>query len=226
MTMIFTSTIGLEEIQRAALIRLFSHLNTALDERAAVKEEEDRLLADFLGRPYEPVELEHVRPENFYEGHRPSLIRAPVEAYPNVSVWAVRGQPHPESAESDHTDVNNVLLYVEIMCKSLADEETVNKRIVRTVEAVNAVMAADKSLGGAVTGYSTDVTSSISDLFTRKEKTTYGDRWFWQGARLEYVVRKDSILYQPDDGFGKETVFFKGLPDGMTAADIAALDQS
>jgi hypothetical protein len=120
----FDSTIGLEEIQRAALIRLFRHLNSAIVERQALKETEDMALADFLGRPYVPVELEQIDPENFYEGHRPSLIRAPIDKYPNVAVWAVRATPHPESAGSDHTDINNVLLFVEIMCKSIDDEGT------------------------------------------------------------------------------------------------------
>jgi small nuclear ribonucleoprotein (snRNP)-like protein len=222
----FDSTIGLEETQRAALVRLFRHLNSAIVERQALKETEDVALADFLGRAYVPVELEQIDPENFYEGHRPSLIRAPINKYPNVAVWAVRATPHPESARSDHTDIFNVLLFVEIMCKSIDDEETVNKRTVRTVEAVNAVMTDDKTLGGVVTGFDDDVSPSMSDVFTRKEKTTYGDLWFWQGARLEYVVRKDAIRYLPSGSSSAQDEFFKSLPDGMTPADWAALDQS
>jgi hypothetical protein len=219
----FSNTIGLEGIQRAALVLLFRNLNDAIKEFAASKVEEDQVLADFLGRPYVPVEVEEIAAENFHEGHRPSLIRASVEAYPNCAVWAVRSLPHPESAGSDHTDINNVTLYVEIMCKALDDEGTVNKRIQRTVEAVNAVMAGDPTLGGLVSGFSANTTANVSDVFTRKERTTYGDRWFWQGARLEYVVRKDSPLYNPRSG---EDEHFRSLPDGMTPADLAALDQS
>jgi hypothetical protein len=58
----FDSTIGLEEIQRAALIRLFRHLNSAIDRASGAQGEEDMALADFLGRPYVPVELEQIRP--------------------------------------------------------------------------------------------------------------------------------------------------------------------
>lgn len=220
----FDSTIGLEEVQRAALVRLFRFLNVAINERALMKVAEDQALADFLGREYVPVELEEIKPENFYEGHRPSLIRAPIEKYPNISIWAVRGSAHPESALSDHTDIYNVLLYIEIMCKSIDDEGTVNKRIVRTAEAVNAVMVQDKTLGNAVTGFDDDVSPSLSDVFTRKEKTTYGAEWYWQGARLEYVVRKDAILSKPEaDGSQR---FLQALPDGMTPVEWAALDQS
>ena len=48
-----------------------------------------------------------------------------------------------------------------------------------------------------------------------------GTEWFWQGARLEYVVRKDAVLPQSASGSN-----FRALPDGMSAADFAALDQS
>jgi hypothetical protein len=65
-----------------------------------------------------------------------------------------------------------------------------------------------------------DVSPSMSDLFTRKEKTTYGDLWFWQGARLEYVVRKDAIRYLPSGSSSAQNEFFKSLPDGMTPADM------
>jgi len=31
---------------------------------------------------------------------------------------------------------------------------------------------------------------TIGDVFVRREKTNIGDRWFWQGGSLEYVVSK------------------------------------
>jgi hypothetical protein len=217
----FGVTIGLELIQRAALVHIFSNLNAAIRERAEYAHESDEALAEFLGQPYEKTEVEEIANENFYEGHRPSLIKAPIENYPNVSVWCVRATPHPESVLSDHTNIWNVLLFVEIMCKSERDEGEVNRRIIRTTEALNAVMQNDPSLGGTVTGFETDVTPSLSDVFVRKRDTSYGDPWFWQGARLEYVVRKDAVLPQSASGSN-----FRALPDGMTAADFAALDQS
>lgn len=214
-------TIGLELIQRAALVHLFNNLNTALSERAEYAHESDEALASYMGVQYEKTEIEEIANENFYEGHRPSLIKAPIENYPNISVWSVRATPHPESAFSDHTNIWNVLLFVEIMCKSERDEGEVNRRIIRTTEAVNAVMQSDPTLGGSCTGFTTDVTPSLSDVFMRKRDTSYGDPWFWQGARLEYVVRKDAVLPQSTPGSD-----FRALPDGMTAADFAALDQS
>lgn len=217
----FGTTIGLELVQRAALVQLFTNLNDAIAEREAFAHESDEALATFMGVPYVETTLEQISHENFYEGHRPSLIKADIDRYPNVSVWSVRGVPHPESAMSDHTNIWSILLFVEIMCKSELDEGEVNRRVIRTTEAVNAVMQSDPSLEGSVTGFDTDVTPSLSDVFIRKRETNYGEPWYWQGARLEYVVRKDAVLPQSASGSN-----FRALPDGMTAADFAALDQS
>jgi hypothetical protein len=222
----FNPLIGLEDVQRAAYLRLFDELNPAIAEMGTMWESSDQALAHHTGLPYLPVEVEQIAPENFYEGHRPSLIQAPVDKYPNISVWAVRATANPESMLLDHQDVWNVLLYVEIMCKSETDEGIVNKRVVRTTEAVNIVMQDDPTLGDIVTGFEGDVTPSLSDVFTRKERTNYGAVWYWQGARLEYVVRKDSVLLRSNQGSEFRAHAQPGLPDGMTVEDLAAIDQS
>ena len=224
----FGTTFGLEHIQRAAFYQIWDRLNWAIGVQEAAWAESDRALAEHMGIPHQAVEIERIAkddPINFYEGHRPSLIKAPVEQYPNVSVWTVRGTANPESAASDHTNVWNILLFVEVMCKSLTDEGTVNKRIVRTAEAVNTVMQQDPTLGGVATGFTTDVTPNLSDVFTRRENTSYGSVWHWQGARLEYVVRKDSVL--PNSAQESSLLdTTSSMPSGMTAADLALLDQS
>lgn len=223
----FSSSLGLEEVQRAALLLLFDNLNAAIAERQQAMDASDAALALHLGRTYTQLVIEPIAPGNFYEGHRPSLIRAGVDKYPNISCWTVRTTMNAESAASDHTSIYNDLLYVEVMVKAIEDEETANKRLTRTVEAVNNVISRNPSLGNVVTGMSDDRTVSLSDLFTRRERTNYGPVWYWQGARLEYVVRKDSVLptSRPGRLFGT-TQQPSRLPDGMTAADLASLDQS
>lgn len=218
----FSPNNGLEVIQRAAFLRLFDHLNDIIAEVEDKWAESDETFADHIGVPYVPLVVHRIANTNFYEGHRPSLIKAPIDKYPNVSVWGVRATPHAENAASDHTNIFSNLLYVEVMCNSIEDEGIVNKRLVRTCEALNAVMLADPTLGGVVTGMAGDVSLSVSDVFTRRENTSYGSEWFWQGARLEYVVRKDSVLPSTTTG----SIFRSGIPAGMTAADIALIDQA
>lgn len=217
----FNTHYGLEIVERAAFLRLFDFLNAAIDEAESRWAESDQTFAAHLGRTYTAIEIENIAPENFYEGHRPSLIKAPIANYPNVSVWGVRSTPHPESAFSDHTDIFNNLIFIEVMCKSVISEGEVSKRINRTCEAVHAVMKSDPTLAGVVTGFEGDVSISLSDVFTRKESTSYGPVWYWQGARLEYVVRKDAVLPSSSPGSN-----FRSLPAGMTAADMALIDQA
>jgi hypothetical protein len=219
----FSSTLGLEEIQRAAVLLLFDKLNDALAERAAQMIASDQAFYTHLGRIYEPIEIEPILAENFYEGHRPSLIQAPIEKYPNISAWTTRTSMNAESASSDHTTIYNDLLYIEAMVKS-DDEDTVNKRLARTVEAINNVISRNPTLGNVVTGISDERTVNMSDVFARRERTNYGPVWYWQGARLEYVVRKDAVL--PSSRSGSLFGATKRLPDGMTAADLALIDQA
>jgi hypothetical protein len=225
----FNASTGLEQVQRAAFLKLFDNLNDAIQAVQTNWDTSDSTLAAHTGRTYTPLVIEQIAPENFHEGHRPSLIKAPIDNYPNISIYGVRATPNPESALHDHKNVWNNLLFIEVMCKSTSSdaedppdaEEIVNRRLVRTCEAVHAVMDDNPTLGGVVTGYEGDLSMSISDVFTRREQTHYGPVWYWQGARLEYVLRKDSVLRSAAPGLN-----FRALPGGATAADMALIDQA
>lgn len=196
MTLITEPILGLEAIQRAAFLILFDSLNGAIEQINDFMAVSDEDLDLHLGRPYTATAVELVAPENFYEGHRPSLIDAAIGKYPNCSVWAVRTAPAPESSALDQMSISSTLLYVELMAKSAPEEGEgiVNRRLLRTVEAVNLCVASNPTLRGLVNGRESDPTISISEVFTRKELTAYGPHWFWQGARVEFVVRKEAVL--------------------------------
>lgn len=200
MTVIGTHTIGLEAVQRAALTQLVVGLNDAIAQAEADWADSDMEMATLLQRAYVPTVIERVDLTNFYEGHRPSLISAPIDNYPNCAAWSLRAAPTPESAELDHSSVYNDLLYVEVMVKAIEDEETVNRRVQRTAEAVNFCITQDETLGGVVSGFVTEPLLTLTDVFTRKERTSYGPEWFWQGARLEYAVRKDAVIPSSSPG--------------------------
>lgn len=191
-----TPILGLEIVQRQALFMLMDNVNPVLEEVNFFMQELDEELADKTGVPFVPTTVEEIAPQNFVEGHRPSLISAPLENYPNCAVWAVRAQPTPGSNDFDQLSVHSDVIYIEIMVKSIESEEMVNRRIHRTTEAVHIVMNQDRTLNGTVSGYLTDPVIDISDVFTRKGRTSYGQHWFWQGARLQYSVRKEAV-YPP-----------------------------
>lgn len=196
-TLVHTPLLGLEDVQRQALYTLLNNLNEVIEEIEAAFEASDREYADRLGRPYEPTTLEQVDNENFHEGHTPSLISSPVEGYPNVAVMAYRATPSPTDAQYDHQTVYLNQLVIDAMVKSIDSEEEVNRRARRMTEAVNVCIMRNQNLNGIVQGFDGAPSIRISDVFTRKERTAYGPEWFWQGSRLEYVVRKEAVHNPP-----------------------------
>lgn len=222
-TLALNPTFGLGAIQRAALTQIFTDLNDVIDEINDEKIPEDIDFETFLGRDNPTgTETEHILPGNFHEGHRPSLIKADIDKYPNCCVWTVRAVPAGESANSDHTSIYNNLLYIEVMVKANPDEdeEDVNRRIERTAEAVHICMSRDLSLGGKVSGLSSEPSVNLSDVFVRRERTSTGPQWFWQGARLEYAVRKDAVMPSSTPG----SIFRANSPSVLLEGD-GGIDQ-
>jgi len=177
-----STSFGLEAIGKQALSFLQAELNAKL---AVVQGEWDVLDAKLH---YMPIETEMIEPENFYHGHRPSLIDAPVSAYPNCSVMAYSASP--VISDLDWEDRYTVKLFVELMCKSDDDEGEVNSRIARTADAAHRVLMDNTALGGLVDEIANNPTVELSDVFTRMEQTRSGTKFFWQGARLEYNINK------------------------------------
>jgi hypothetical protein len=225
MTLVTEPILGLENIQRAAFLVFFEQLNGAISQIASFMDDRDQEFATRTGRDYVPTVVEPVDSNNFYEGHRPSLIDAPVTLYPNFSVWSVRATPTPESADFDQSFVSRTLLYIECMVKSNLDEGEVNRRLLRTVEATHLCVMSNPTLGGVVIGADSDPSVTISEVFTRKERTAYGPHWFWQGARLEYAVRKESAM----PSFSTSGSIFRTAPSGpgIAGTDFSQfIDQS
>lgn len=185
-TLLFTPTIGLEEVQRAALFQIFDHLNASISSVESFFAQSDQEFARRTQRDLQLTVLEIVQPANFHEGHIPSLINAPIDAYPNVAVVCSTATP---SDGLDQLDAYVDRLFIDSMVKSPTEAE-VNRRNLRMVEAVNASVMRDQTLGGLISGFESAPSVIVGDVFTRRERTAYGDQWYWQGARLEYTVRK------------------------------------
>jgi hypothetical protein len=136
---------------------------------------------------------------------------------------ALRAMPGPGSDSYDHQESYRIPLVIECMVKAmpqpaskdlndasaLAAAALVNQRAHRMVEAINACMMRNTTLGGLVSGFAGAPTTSVTEMFTRKEKTAYGPHWFWQGGRLEYAVRKEAAM--PSHGSIFRSVQREGL---------------
>jgi hypothetical protein len=202
MTLITDSTIGTEDVQRQAFLVALDHFNDALIAIASKWDINDEALALRLGVEYVPTVLEPIPVENFYEGHVPSLINAPVDKYPNFAVMVFRATPGAENDLMDHGDLYRDSLVIDVMVKG-QNEQEVNRRAHRTAEAANLCIRSNPTLYGVVDGLDTAPSLDISDVFVRrdKEKGHYGQTWFWQGARLSYGVRKTATLASSIGGF-------------------------
>lgn len=204
-----SARIGLAEVARAAFVVLTQTVNEAIEQENEHWVPLDEKLAEFRGIDYSEILIEEVGKENFYLGHNPSLIEAPLEKYPNVAVDSDRAG----SSGSDDLDQGSMFgnfLYIEFMVKSEKSEEEVSARAMRMLDAINSCMMANRTLGGTAHELSDTPTAQLSDVFVRDAETRYGDRWYWRGGRIEYTITKLSMI---------------PAGSGLTAADFAGIDQ-
>lgn len=204
-----SSSIGLGRLAREGYLVLLETLNESLEQQAELWTPLDEELAQIRDISYVPFELEPVLQENFYLGHNPSLIEAPIEKYPNVAVDADRAGS-ALSDDLDQAQMYGVNLYIEFMAKSEKSEEEVSSRAARMLDAINICMMSNRTLRGSTHELGATPNGQLSDVFVRKGQTSYGKQWFWRGGRLEYEVNKISQF-----------------PSGtsMSAADLAGIDQ-
>lgn len=210
MTIDSSPSLGLGQLAREGFIVLRSVLNEQLEQQAEYWAPLDEELATICEVDYSPLTLEAIENPNFYLGHKPSLIEAPIEKYPNVAVDADRAGSSGSDL-LDHASTFGISLYVEFMVKSIVSEEEVSARASRTLDAINLSMMSNRTLRGATHELGDTPNAQLSDVFVRKAETSYGDRWFWRGGRIEYSVQKVAQF-----------------PSGsaFTAADLATIDQS
>ena len=199
--------LGLERIQREAFLVLFNNLNQEIAILESAWTTLDNELAVATGRDFDPITLERVEDFNFHMGHRPSLIEAPIQRYPNVSVMAYQVRPEGVN-QIDQMAQSLDRLFIEVMVKSpqyatsteeandgqVEAERIVNARVQRLTDAVNNVIQNKRTLNGTVQDIIGIPSVIISDVFPRASHTSYGQPWLWQGSRLEYEVSKLSHL--------------------------------
>jgi hypothetical protein len=183
---VLTNSTGMERLSRDIGRYLLPILNDQIAAATSLWAPEDATFAAEFNKPYVPVVLEEMKPENYHFGHIPSLIEAPLDKYPNIAIMCAEMSSVPDSF--DQGDEFSFNTFIEIMVKSVTTQEDVNSRIQRTTDAVHSLLLGDRSIGGRVTMF--ELTSGvISDVFKRKEAKSRGADWFWQGSRLEYTTR-------------------------------------
>lgn len=212
-TLVHSPIIAMEVMAHEAVKILIQTLNDELPVQEAFFATLDEELAELRGVPYEPYTLEEVPTKNFHLGFQPSLIKAPLEEYPNVSVMTDRaGQGSFDNI--DQMDSYSLQLLIELLVKSENDAE-VNARALRTAEAVNVCMMSNDTLNGVVAGFDGPPTVQAGEVFYRKAETSYGEEIAMQGVRLEYAVTKEAA--KPYGSFARPA---GSAPSLLAAANI------
>ncbi len=199
MAVLFGKEIGTERIAYEALMLLANNLNAAVDVEDAKWTALDQALATKLTIESVPCVSNNVEAKNFFLGHRPSLIEASVEGYPNVSVMA--DQAMPSADQGDQYEGWQIRLWIEAMVidgpydplfegYERKGEDLCNRKAQRMIEAVHNVIVSNRTLNGVVEEISDPPRAFLSNCFVRSDETSHGSDYFWQMVRLEYVVRK------------------------------------
>jgi hypothetical protein len=195
---------GLERVQVAAWRLLTLNLNDEIDLLEAAWADIDADTAEIAGEVYAPVSVEHVATEDFFRGHRPSVLAAPMDRFPAVAVLCSQSRWAP-LIDSDQGESQNISMAIELVVRSaeiagetyeatVKAEDEVNSRCLRTVDAIRNVISRSPSLGGTVAPIGTEPTVRILNVAQRRDRQTTGALWLIQGARLEYTVERPARL--------------------------------
>ena len=182
--------LGTEAIQRQAILVLFNNLNEKINFINETWSTEDDEFWSSMSRGNQEWFVENIDEQNFYAGTIPSLINSSIENYPNVCSICYIANP-PGSLDDEGEFYQN-LLAIEVMVKSYNSEQEVNSRIQKTLDAIHMTFMdslENRTLNNTVPRLNAP-RQTVGDVFIRREKTNYGDKWYWQGGSLEYVVNK------------------------------------
>lgn len=189
--------LGFEEVGRATLKILVESLNDEIEERTNKWDLDDLDLQSLLGGIGQ-VDVQPVDLEDFHDGPHPSVLKRAPERFPAVSVMSYFSQP--VTSEIDQASGSSLKLAVEAFCVSgpvveaaLPQHETiVHRRILRTTEAINAVLMRERTLCGVVQPGITQGPRGGPgpQSFLRKEESGGGPDYIWQGSRLEYTLQR------------------------------------
>ena len=186
-----STRLGLEKIQREALLVLANMslgLNQKITDMQPTWTAEDDQLWAALGRGNPDWTVEAISNENFHPGTLKGLIKAPVEAFPNVCTICY--EANSPGDDNDQGEMYEDILAIEIMVKSEESEQEVNSRIQKTLDAAHLVIWDNRTLNNTVPEISSPPDVTVGDTQIRRYKDGSGEEWYWQGGMLQYAVNK------------------------------------
>lgn len=207
MAMDFSNRVGLESLQLAIYKTIHANINNYIEIEETHGATLDAEIASASGRDPVGVTLERFDARYIHYGHRPSMIEAPIEEYPSMSVMAYMASPSATNMNADYGHSFTVKCAIEMIVKSGPyppddragiGEDIVGRRLKRTTEAVHRLMDDNSSVGGLFMPPEMAPVITLGEIFEREEDgvAVLGSRWYWQGCRMEYTYLKQTVFGQ------------------------------
>lgn len=195
--------IGSEQIVRAAIAQIQSNLEQATAQVQEVWDARDQDFAEQFDRPYRQTIIPQVTLKNYYTGQKPSLVEAPLDRWPSITVYC--GNHSPAPAQPDEFGVTSIPLFIEVLCETgpiaeadlhdtegIEAEDKVFRIAERLASAVHISVTSDPTLGGVLTGPIQGPPTVISaPPYARKASKGAGDNHIFTGRQLQYPALKN-----------------------------------
>lgn len=201
MSLLTDETTGLETLQRATLQILHDDLNDQLITTEAIWDPKDVAFAASMNQVYKQITLEPIHDENFFSGHKPSLIQRGPDYFPAVTVMAYTSRAGGDTnidqawGLSDQISIETLVkagFYPDDDITGVG-EDIVNARVQRTTDAIIAVLAHNRTLGGLVNSIGDTPTVQVSEVFAVTDDRT--GRWYWQASKIDVTATRLSAIY-------------------------------
>lgn len=176
----------LEEVARATLLTLKTHLNANIDQVWADMVAEDAAFYAAMGQPVPETPKEY--PALYFMGSFPSVLERPPADYPNVAVVCYRHRSAEDSG--DQYELINNRIYVEAFVMN-DDEATVNRIANRYAKALHRTLAAHRTMDEDEIVFAPDFSPDIdvSNAAVRRVEQFSEDLTYIQGCRLEWDLQ-------------------------------------
>lgn len=194
-------------VELAAKAQMIKNLDEECDRQEEFWAHRISALAPLIPRTKLPVpSIIRVSQSNIYTGARPSLLQAPIDFWPSVTVRC--GDLRPDRDQADHFDTLLCDFYVEVMCAvGTVDKEhlhlqdgidlegNVNMQVHLLSGAVQMAIARDKSLGGMIPPIQRppSIHPSFPTAVAGVNNENVGDYYLYQGRQHHYVITRNTF---------------------------------
>lgn len=193
-------------VERAMIRQIHQLIEEEIERQETMWLPRDKEYAQAMRIPFSQTRIERVLPNNYFVGARPSLVNTSIDFWPSITARA--GDERASSEQADQFDINDIDLYVEVLCKAgpVAQDELqqqpginaegeVNRQVQRLSAAVHMCVRRDPTLGAIIEPIQRPPArrSSLPFAVPGSDGEGSGDYWVYAGKQLRYIVQANSF---------------------------------